>query len=510
MGKLGALREPMITERQYQRFMKERTKGRSVSAAAMRAGMHRHTAARYLELGHGPVTAAALAPKRARRRPDPLKPIWPLAEPFLAETPELEAKALFEHLLARLPEEERMAASRALRTFQRRVEEWRRRHGPPKEVFFPQATKPGEWMQVDWTHADELGVTLQGVPFDHLLCHAALCYSNVQHATPCRSESMLSLKAGLPSALVSFGGAPLGLRTDQSSTATHQLRRGEAARGFNQEYLSLCGHYGLTPATINRSCPQENGDIESANGHLKRRLKTHLALRGSRDFASEADYAAFVAEVCRGANALRHARYAEERAVLRALPPTPYPQGEEIAVRVCSFCTIRVRGRSYSVPARLIGAIVKAEVSEAEIVVRHGREEVLRCSRLTHDGARIDYRHVIDSLRRKPGAFANYLYREELFPRPVFRQAYDALAREDASRASRDYVELLGLAAAQGEDEVAAVLGAALRQGALPRPGPITEALARHKGEPPAPPRLPALTPELTAYDQLLEPEVAA
>ena len=123
-----------------------------MSAAAVRAGVHRHTAARYPEVGHGPVTVAALAPKRGRRRPDPLKPIWPLAEPFLAETPELE-EALFEHLLARLSEEERMAASRALRTFQRRVEEWRRRHGPPKEVFFPQATRPGEWMQVDWTHA---------------------------------------------------------------------------------------------------------------------------------------------------------------------------------------------------------------------------------------------------------------------------------------------------------------------------------------------------------------------
>src|SRR5690606_17632893 len=85
---------------------------------------------------------------------------------------------------------------------------------------------------------------------------------------------------------------------------------------------------------------------------------------------------AFVAEVCRGANALRHARFAEERAVLRPLPPTPYSQAEEIAVRVCGSSTIGVRGRAYSVPARLIGAIVKAEVSEAEIVVRHGREEV--------------------------------------------------------------------------------------------------------------------------------------
>ncbi len=173
------------------------------------------------------------------------------------------------------------------------------------------------------------------------------------------------------------------MRTDQSSTATHQLKRGEAARGFNQEYLSLCEHYGLKPATINRACPQENGDIESANGHLKRRLKTHLVLRGSRDFASEAAYAVFVAEVCRAANALRHARFAAERPVLRALPPTPYPQGEEMAVRVCSFSTICVRKHAYSVPARLIGAIVKAEVSEAEIVVRHGREEVLRCPRQT-------------------------------------------------------------------------------------------------------------------------------
>jgi transposase len=501
----------MITEQQYQRLMKEYQKSGRVKTAAMKAGMDRKTARDYLRDKRGPKQRRKARPARTwRTRPDPLKPLWPLAEPFLAVTPELEAKALFEHLLARLPEAERAEASCALRTFQRRVEEWRRHHGPPKEVFFPQATRPGEWMQVDWTHADELGVTIQGVRFDHLLCHAVLCYSNVQHATPCRSESMLSLKAGLPAALLVFGGAPDGLRTDQSSTATHQLKRGEAARGFNQEYLSLCEHYGLKPATINRACPQENGDIESANGHLKRRLKNHLALRCSSDFASEAAYAAFVAEVCHGANALRHARFVEERAVLRTLPPTPYPQGEEIAVRVCGFSTIRVKSRAYSVPARLIGAMVKVEVSEAEIVVRHGREEVLRCPRLTHDGARIDYRHVIDSLRRKPGAFANYLYREELFPRAVFRQAYDALARDDASRASRDYVDLLGLAAAQGEDEVAAALGAALRHGELPRPIPIAEAVARARGEPPAPPELPALAPELAAYDRLLEAEAAA
>lgn len=156
--------------------------------AAMKAGMDRKTARDYLRDKRGPKQRRkARSARMWRTRPDPLKPLWPLTEPFLAVTPELEAKALCEHLLARLPETEREEASRALRTFQRRAEEWRRHHGPPKEVFFPQATRPGEWMQVDWTRADEQGVTIYGLRFNHLPCHAVLCYSNVQHATPCRS-----------------------------------------------------------------------------------------------------------------------------------------------------------------------------------------------------------------------------------------------------------------------------------------------------------------------------------
>ena len=53
----------------------------------------------------------------------------------------------------------------------------------------------------------------------------------------------------------------------------------------------------------------------------------------------------------------------------------------------------------------------------------------------------IDYRHVIDSLVRKPGAFARYLYREELFPRPTFRQAYDRLKAAEDGKASARYVQ---------------------------------------------------------------------
>ncbi|MHB1097901.1 MAG: IS21 family transposase [Gemmatimonadaceae bacterium] len=499
----------MITEHQYQRLMKTLQDPRNVRKAAMKAGMHRHTASKYLRQGHGPRKPTE---PRARRRPDPLGALWPEAERFLANTPELEAKALFEHLIASLGTEAAALSARALRTFQRRVQAWRRHHGPPKEVFFPQVLAPGQWIQVDWTHADELGVTLAGQPFAHLLCHAVLPFSNAQWAVPCLSESLLSLKVGLQDALQTFGGAPLGIQTDQSSTATHQLKRGEAARGFNHEYLALCAHLDLKPRTINKACPQENGDIESANGHLKRRLKAHLALRGSGDFATLADYAAFVAAVCRGANALRAARFAEERATLRALPATRYPEAEETAVRVSSFSTIRVKNHAYSVPARLIGAMLVVELSEQTVVARLGREEVLRCPRSTQ-GPRIDYRHVIASLRRKPGAFAGYQYREELFPRPVFRQAYDALLAADAAhanataRADRHYIELLALAAEHGEDEVGAALGAALREGEAPTQSWVEP---RVRATPAPAPSLPVLRPELSAYDRLLAGEVAA
>jgi len=88
-------------------------------------------------------------------------------------------------------------------------------------------------------------------------------------------------------------------QTDQSSTATHQLRRGESGRGFNPDYVALCAHLGLEPRTIGGAYPNQNGDVEAAQGVLKRRLKNQLLLRRSREFASVAAYVAFVAAVRR-------------------------------------------------------------------------------------------------------------------------------------------------------------------------------------------------------------------
>ena len=492
----------LITDRQYERLMKEYNNGGVLAHAAMKADVDPKTARRYVRAGRGPRELKVA--HTWRTRPDPVEAIWPDAQRWLEETPELEAKALFEHLLS---EGANRVDGRALRTFQRRVMQWRRKHGPPKEVCFAQVREPGHSLQFDWTHASELEITINGVAYPHLLAHAVLPYSNWEWAVPCQSESVLSLKLGVQEAYWRLGGVTVELQTDQSSTATHQLRRGKSERGLNGEYLALCEHLGVTPRTIAIKCPNQNGDVESAQGHLKRRLKQHLLLRRSRDFASAAEYAAFVAGVCTGINGLRAAKIAEETARLRSLPSTRFPEAEEITVRVSCYCTARVKNCAYSVPSRLIGAFVQARVSEADISFHYLGEVVAAYPRSQGQQPRIDYRHVIDSLVRKPGAFAQYLYREELFPRPVFRQAYDRLKTAEEGKASARYLRVLHLAVEFGEDRVAGALGALLRQGELPLADVIEPGLRE-----PAPARpvdLAAFTPDLSSYDSLIS-EVAS
>ncbi len=494
----------LITDSQYQRLMKTYNQSGVLGHAAMKAGIDPKTARRYVRAGQGPKELKRVHTWRTRE--DPVAAIWPVAKRWLEDAPELEAKMLFEHLLADTALAGQ-ADGRALRTFQRRVTQWRRQHGPAKEVCFAQVREPGQSLQFDWTHANELAITINGVAYPHQLAHAVLPYSNWEWAVPCQSESVLSLKLGVQEAYWRLGGVTAELQTDQSSTATHQLRRGQSARGLNVEYLAMCTHLGVVPRTIAVKCPNQNGDVESAQGHLKRRLNQHLLLRRSRDFVSAADYAAFVAKVCTGINALRATKVAEEMACLRTLPATRFPQTEEITAQVSCYSTARVKNCAYSVPSRLIGASLEARVSEAEVSFHYRGEVVVIYPRSHSQEPRINYRHVIDSLVRKPGAFARYLYREELFPRPVFRQTYDRLHAADESQASVRYLRLLQLAAVHGEDRVADALGVRLRAGELPC-ADVLELQLRA----PVPVTVTALavfTPELASYDTLLT-EVAS
>lgn len=467
--------------------------------SALKSGMDRKTARKYLK---NPQRLSQPRPARDwRTRVDPLAAIWLEAEPRLRAAPELEAKALFEHLLMIRPEQ---MQETQLRTFQRRVRQWRLEHGPTPEVIFPQVHRPGEVMQVDWTHAKELEISIAGHPLDHLLCQAVLPYSNWQWATRCQSESLLSLRAGLQAALFRLGKVPKLLQIDNSSAATHQIS-GTGKREFNPEFLSLVAHYGLTPRTIHVRCPNENGDVESHNGHLKRRLEQHLLLRGYRDFVSAAAYDQFVAEVLTKANGGRTTKVAEELAVMRELPPTRLCEYDEVECRVCSHSTIRVKRVAYSVPARFIGRRLRARVYEQHLEVYHGPERIAHIPRAPGRQAVIDYRHVIQALLRKPGAFARYHYREELFPSSTYRCAYDRLVADHGPGPGElEYLRLLKLTAELGSSAIEGLLGELLGVDAPPwRTASLRSTLC-----PPAHVALVEPAVDLSVYDALLHEEV--
>lgn len=156
----------------------------------------------------------------------------------------------------------------------------------------------------------------------------------------------------------------------------------------------------------------------------------------ARDFGTRSDYEHFLGELVRQRNLTRTQRFEADRAALRPLPAAPFDFTRELSVRVSRFSLVRVLNNHYSVPSRLIGATLKARIRSERLDLYHGAAHLLTLPRLTgRNQRRIDYRHLIWSLVRKPGAFAAYCYRDELFPTTTFRRAYDALLAATPTKA---------------------------------------------------------------------------
>ena len=315
-----------------------------------------------------------------------------------------------------------------LRTLQRRVKAWRAERGPDKEVMLAQLHRPGEAAQTDFTWTTELAITIAGDLFIHMLCVFVLPYSNWRWATVCLSESIASIRHGVQRALFQLGRVPLYHQTDNSTAATHRIPDAKAVAGvggskrpFNEEYLAIMRHYGMTARTTEVGAKEQNGDVEASNGAIKRRLNQALLVRGSRDFESVEAWESFVQEVLRKANAVRGHRVAEDLAAMRPLVVSRLPEFTEEHLLVSEWSTIRVKHCAYSVPSRLMGETLRVRIYEDRIEADYAGAPQLRCERLRgRNLRRIDYRHVIWSLVRKPGGFARYVYREEMFPRSCF------------------------------------------------------------------------------------------
>lgn len=429
----------------------EHQKYGTIVAAAMMANMTPKTASKYIHSGVLP--SAQIKDRDWRTRTDPFAVIWPEVEVRLQTAPELQGKALFEWFCEEYPG---VFQEGQLRTFQRKVKRWRATKGPGKEVYFPQVHQPGKRLSFDFTHMDSLQVTIAGERFEHLLFHAVLTYSNWEWIQICQSESLLALRSGLQSTFLQLGHLPEEVWSDHSTAATHQISLSQPGeRAFNERYLEFTSHFGVKPRTIQVNSPHENGDVESANGAFKSKVNQHLLLRGSRDFVTLEEYRRFLEQIVHKANRVRSEKLAQEMAVMRPLNVELLNEYEETVARVTSWSTVNIHSKTYSVPSRMIGEKIKVRLYEDHIELWFAQamqERMIRIPGRTHQ---IDYRHLIDWLVRKPGAFTNYKYREELFPRLRFRKAYDELCDKLPQRqATLEYLRILKHAATHSEQEV--------------------------------------------------------
>jgi hypothetical protein len=319
-------------------------------------------------------------------------------------------------------------------------------------VYFVQEHRAGELCESDFTHLTAFEITIGGEPFAHMLYHFVLTYSNWETGTICPSESFASLSEGLQNALWKLGRVPLLHRTDRMTAAVNNLT--EQAE-FQRSYQALLRHYGLEGRKIQTGQPNENGDIEQRHYRFGRALEQALLLRGDRDFATVEDYSAFLEKLFEQLNSGRQQRLAEEMERLSPLPDRRLESARRVRVRVNSGSLITAGRNSYSVNSRLIGEIVEARLFPDHVEVWYGGQRVEHLPRLHgRTNYRIDYRHIIDWLVRKPGAFANYRYREHLFPSSRFRKAYDVLKDAMPNRCDRRYLQILELAAKEGEARV--------------------------------------------------------
>jgi len=420
---------------------------KSQEIAASKAGMDPKTARKYLGLNRLPSEVGK--ERHWRTRGDPFSGVWDQVRQQIEENPGLEAKTLFEWLQR---EHSGRYSDGQIRSLQRRIKIWRATEGPAQEVYFGQKHEPGKLCASDFTHMNELGITIQGQTFAHLVYHFVLTYSNWEAGTICYSESLESLSEGWQNAIWELGAVPAGHRTDSLSSAVNNMSNLEE---FNQRYEAVMKYYGVKPQHTNPASPNENGDAEQSHHRFKKAVEQMLLLRGSRDFASEAEYAQFLKDLMAQRNAGRRQRLAEELAVMRETPARRMESAKRERVKVDSGSLIHVERNAYSVNSRLIGEKVEARLYLDHVEVWYGQKKVEDLPRLRgRSKHRVDYRHIIEWLVRKPGAFENYRYKEDLFPTSRFRMAYDALQETAPGQAVKEYLKILKLSAEEGETPV--------------------------------------------------------
>jgi hypothetical protein len=396
------------------------------------------------------------------------------------------------------------------------------RYGPERDVIFRQEHEPGRMGLSDFTDTSALNITVAGAVLAHRLYHFRLAFSGFAHAhVVLGGESFVALAEGLQNALLAaryrttrylsalwaLGCVPKEHRSDSLSAAFRNLDKA-AEEDLTQRYQDLMAHYGMTPSRNNPGVAHENGSIESPHGHLKSELKDEPLLRGSTDFDDLDAYRRFIDLIIGRQNAHNRKRIELEMPSLGKLPKRRTADFEEKCVTVTRSGGFMLNRVFYTAPSRLIGHRLRVRLYDDRLECFLGSTAMMTVRRGqpvsdSKGGHVVDYQHVVHALRKKPMALLNLVYRDQLFPRPAYARAFDALlATAGDRRACKTMVELLALAHDRTcEAELAEALEADVDAGRLPDlallrayfgPGPASAPLIDVKVVP------------LSAYDELV------
>lgn len=413
-----------ITNNQVKIYMKSRKEGYTQKISAAKAGISVRSGH---DIEHGKRQDPKTKDRHWRTRKDPLEPVWDSElVPLLEESPTLLGSTLLDYLQNNYTDK---YPDSILRTLQRRVREWKGKYGKDKEVMFRQIHEPGALGLSDFTTLKGITVTIRGKVFKYILYHFRLAFSGWSNLKiTIGGESYTALTEGLQDSLRRLGGCPSEHRTDSLSAAFKNISK-EAIDDITKKYHDFCEHYSMKPTRNNLGCKHENGSIESAHGHVKRRIKQAFLLRGSYDFDSVEEYQIWLDEVVNNHNRRNAKNIDIERASLQVLPETKATDYDEVIAKVSSSSTIQVRCSLYTVPSRLVGHNLRIKLYSNRLECYLGSSYLFNLERVYSQGTKrraklINYKHVIHSLVRKPQAFRGSQLRDDLLPNEQYKQIW--------------------------------------------------------------------------------------
>jgi transposase InsO family protein len=445
----------LITTKQVKIYMTARKEGCTQVLSAAKAGISERSG-REIEKGR---RKAKHEVRNWKTRKDPLCGVWENElEPLLMKQPELSPITLLEMLQERDKDKH---PDSILRTLQRRVKKWKALFGPEKEVIFMQEHLPGKLGLSDFTTLKNIKITIGGKELKHILYHFRLAYSGWSFMKVIfGGESYAALTEGLQEALWRLGGSPHEHRTDSLSAAFKNLSK-NAQTDITEKYEVFCEHYNMLPSRNNPGISHENGSIESPHGHLKRRIRQALILRGNCDFASTEEYQDWLDGVVSQHNRRNAKAVGIDKEALQKLPDYKAIDYTELMATVTSSSTIDVRRVTYTVPSRLQGETLRIRLYHDRLACYLGTTHITDLRRVYAKGTTrvksIDYRHVITSLARKPQAFRYSRLRDNLLPNEKYKQIWEYVNKHfESKNACKFIVGLLYIAAQKDCEETLA------------------------------------------------------